>query len=51
VHFLRFDLTPPMISALKAGAALGIGIEHPQYSAAADPVAKATRDALVKDLA
>ena len=51
VHFLRFELTPAMISALKAGAALSIGVDHPQYSAAVDPVAKATRDALVKDLA
>jgi hypothetical protein len=51
VHFLRFELTPGMISALKAGAALAIGVDHPQYSAALDPVAEATRDALVKDLA
>ena len=51
VHFLRFELTPAMISALKGGAALAIGIDHPQYSVAVDPVAQATRDALVKDLA
>ena len=51
VHFLRFELTPAMISALKGGAALAIGIDHPQYSIAVDPVAQATRDALVKDLA
>ena len=51
VHFLRFELTPAMISALKGGAALAIGIDHPQYSVALDPVAQATRDALVKDLA
>jgi hypothetical protein len=51
VHFLRFELTPAMISALKGGAALAIGIDHPQYSVAVDPVAQATRDALVKDFA
>ena len=50
VHFLRFELTAAMISALKGGAALAIGVDHPQYSVAADPVAQATRDALVKDL-
>ena len=51
VHFLRFELTPALISALKGGAALAIGVDHPQYSVAVDPVAQATRDALVKDLA
>jgi Protein of unknown function (DUF3501) len=51
VHFLRFELAPAMVSALKAGAALAIGIDHPQYSAALDPVAEATRNALVADLA
>src|SRR3954454_8092058 len=28
VHFLRFELAPPMIEALKDGAALGIGVDH-----------------------
>jgi len=51
VHFLRFELAPAMISALKAGAALAIGVDHPQYSAALDGVAAATRNALVADLA
>src|SRR5690242_17948094 len=37
VHFLRFELTPRMVSALKSGAALAIGVDHPQYSAALDP--------------
>jgi Protein of unknown function (DUF3501) len=50
VHFLRFELTPAMIAALKGGAALAIGVDHPQYSAAVAPAAQATRDALVKDL-
>ncbi|HTS22565.1 MAG TPA: DUF3501 family protein [Casimicrobiaceae bacterium] len=51
VHFLRFELTPAMISALRGGAPLAIGIDHPQYSAALDPVAQATRAALLADLA
>ena len=50
VHFLRFELTPAMIAALKGAAALAIGVDHPQYIAAVDPVAQATRDALAKDL-
>jgi hypothetical protein len=51
VHFLRFELTPGMVSALKSGASLAIGVDHPQYSAALDPVAETTRKALIADLA
>jgi hypothetical protein len=51
VHFLRFELTPGMVSALKSGAALAIGVDHLRYSAALDPVAESTRKALVADLA
>jgi hypothetical protein len=51
VHFLRFELTQAMVSALKNGAALSIGVDHPQCSAALDPVADATRKALIADLA
>lgn len=51
VHFLRFELTPPMIAALKGGAPLSIGVDHPQYQAAVAPVPDATRNALLADLA
>ena len=51
VHFLRFELTPPMIATLKRGGALAIGVDHPAYRTAVDPVPAATRDALVRDLA
>ena len=50
VHFLRFELERPMIVALKRGAALGFGIDHPAYSAAVPAVTDATRAALVSDL-
>jgi len=50
VHFLRFELTPPMIAALKAGAALTIGVDHPAYRAALAPVPDETRNALAADL-
>ena len=33
VHFLRFELKPSMIASLKSGAALSIGVDHPQYTA------------------
>ena len=50
VHFLRFELTPPMVAALVAGAALAIGVDHPLYRAAIDRVSSAVRTSLVQDL-
>src|SRR4051812_26489626 len=51
VHFLRFELAPEMIVALKRGAGLAIGVDHPAYSVAIPAVDPATRTALVADLA
>jgi len=51
VHFLRFELEPDMVAALKGGAALAIGVEHPAYRAEVSPVEAATRVALIADLA
>jgi hypothetical protein len=49
VHFLRFELKPAMVAALKAGAALSAGVDHPHYRH--EVVVPATvRDALVADL-
>jgi len=31
VHFLRFELTPAMVAAVKQGAAIRAGIDHPAY--------------------
>ena len=50
VHFLRFEIAPEMIAALKGGAGLGIGIDHPNCSVAVLAVPAATRAALVADL-
>jgi hypothetical protein len=51
VHFLRFELTPEMIAALKHGAGLAIGVDHPEYAAQTPAVDEATRVALLADLA
>ena len=51
VHFLRFELTAEMVAGLKYGLALAIGVDHPWYSAALDPVSPEIRAALVKDVA
>lgn len=32
VHFLRFELEPAMIAALKRGGGLSAGVDHPQYT-------------------
>ena len=50
VHFLRFELTPPMIAALRGGANLAVGIDHDHYRHSLPAVSAATRQALVADL-
>ncbi len=50
VHFLRFELSAEMISALKAGAPLLAGIEHQNYQVDT-VVPDAVRQSLVSDLA
>ena len=49
VHFLRFEFTPQMIAAAKNGAALSVGIDHPQYHAETGVLADAVRASLVAD--
>lgn len=51
VHFLRFELDPVMVQALKKGAALAVGVDHPAYGAAVGAVDPAVRSSLVNDLA
>ncbi len=50
VHFLRFELTAPMIAALKGGAALAAGVDHDRYRHSVDPVPEPVRAALAADL-
>jgi hypothetical protein len=50
VHFMRFELTPEMVKAVKQGAAVAMGIDHPAYIHAVDPIPAATRDSLARDL-
>jgi hypothetical protein len=51
VHFLRFELSEPMAQALKEGAGLAIGVDHPEYRAEIPALPRQVRDALVADLA
>jgi hypothetical protein len=50
VHFMRFELAPEMVEALKGGATLSAGIDHDRYQAEVDPVPEATRRSLTADL-
>ncbi len=50
VHFLRFELDAAAAAALKGGAALSVGIDHPHYSASVEPLQQHVRDALAADL-
>ncbi|WP_197703352.1 DUF3501 family protein [Sulfurifustis variabilis] len=50
VHFLRFELAPEMVRAVKQGAAIAAGIDHEAYRQSVDPVPPAVRDSLAKDL-
>jgi hypothetical protein len=50
VHFLRFELDAAMAAALKAGAALSVGVDHPNYRHEI-VVAENVRRSLLDDLA
>lgn len=50
VHFLRFELSPPMAAQAKSGAEISVGIDHPNYKYEVSPLSPAQRDALAGDL-
>lgn len=50
VHFLRFELSPQHVSALREGAALAAGIDHENYTVDVRPVADNIRKSLLHDL-
>lgn len=50
VHFLRFELTPDMVARVKAGAELGMGIDHPNYKHEVSALSPAQRELLAQDL-
>lgn len=50
VHFLRFELNETMKAALRGGADVAAGIDHPQYEALVSPVPGNIRMSLCGDL-
>lgn len=50
VHFLRFELEPAMVEALKSGESLSVGIGHPNYNLDGITVPELVRESLIADL-
>ena len=50
VHFLRFELDRAMAGAVKRGARLAAGVDHPRYQAVIDDLPPAVRSSLAADL-
>ena len=50
VHFLRFELSPAMVAAVKGGAPLSVGVDHENYHHSISPIPPAVRDSLRADL-
>jgi hypothetical protein len=48
VHFMRFEFTPEMIAALKNGAAMSAGVDHPEYNYQLN-IADSVQQSLVED--
>jgi len=51
VHFVRFELTPSMIAAFKAGSEVALGIDHPHYRTEILALPEPVRAALRADFA
>ena len=50
VHFLRFELSEAMSAKLTGGAALSVGIDHPEYQHQISPAPDNVRASLIADL-
>ena len=50
VHFVRFELNPDMVAAAKTGAAIGMGIDHQDYTHDVAKLDENIRQALAADL-
>ena len=50
VHFLRFELNPPMLTAAKSGAVILMGIDLSAYTVEALEIKPQTRASLAEDL-
>ena len=51
VHFMRYELTPAMVTAAQQGGKIFAGIDHDNYNIPAFEIGADIRDSLVGDLA
>jgi hypothetical protein len=51
VHFLRFELSAPMVESIKRGAGVTMGVSHPEYSFETGPLPSNIVQSLADDLA
>jgi hypothetical protein len=51
VHFLRFELPAAAIRALRAGAGLSAGVDHPGLTVRVEAIPELLRESLIADLA
>lgn len=51
VHFMRYELTPVMVTAAQQGGKIFAGIDHDNYNISAFEIGAEIRDSLVGDLA
>jgi hypothetical protein len=51
VHFLRFEFTAEMITSFKGGAAVAVGVDHPNYTVRVEELAPEVQAALARDFA
>jgi wyosine [tRNA(Phe)-imidazoG37] synthetase (radical SAM superfamily) len=51
VHFSRFEFTAEMIVAIKKGAAIAMGSDHPNYNYRVDEIDPETQGSLIDDFA
>lgn len=51
VHFLRFELPAPAIQALRAGASVSAGVDHPELTVRVESIPELLRESLIADLA
>ncbi|QGG80201.1 DUF3501 family protein [Litorivicinus lipolyticus] len=51
VHFVRFELDPGSINAVKAGQSIAMGIDHAAYNVRVDEISPEAQGSLTQDLA
>ena len=49
VHFLRFEFEPAAVAAVEQGAAIAMGVDHPNYAVRLDEIAPQVQSALARD--